>query len=585
MVAVDNATSGKHISVEGAEVLLALAGQVGTAIQGIRHADEERAERARLSVLVETARAFNSTLDSNSILRELAARLVTALGAANVVFVYTSTSDRTCVQVAQHTAPGRLPIPPDDPESVFDKYPTVEKAVMSGDPFHGSMSDPGLAGSEREFLQRHDLLSELLMPVSLRGETIGMLQVYWDHIGGMSPDAIALCTAIAEQVAMALGNARLYADASHRAEMDALTGLYNHSAFLERVDRAVADAASFSLVLLDVDNFKLFNDTFGHITGNSVLTSITFTIREMCRDGDVGGRYGGDELAVLLAGATRADAQAVVRRLIDAVKARPHETLDGAHIPISVSAGIACFPEDGHTRQELIAMADAAMYAAKRRSSSRAGTSDLAHFWPALPLRDAADLLGDSPFGVLEGLVSAVDAKDRYTREHSDHVTHLALLLADALGLDAEQRRVLTIAGLLHDVGKIGVPDRILRKPGALSDDEFDAIKRHVSYGVAIIRGVLDDKNVVDAVAYHHERWDGYGYPHGISGHSTPLLARIMQVADAASAMLLDRPYRKGLEWPIVASQLRAGAGAQFDPELVEPFVIAFDAVQRRFTR
>jgi putative nucleotidyltransferase with HDIG domain len=190
-------------------------------------------------------------------------------------------------------------------------------------------------------------------------------------------------------------------------------------------------------------------------------------------------------------------------------------------------------------------------------------------------------LLGESPFGVLEGLVSAVDAKDRYTREHSEHVTHLAMLLVDALRLPAEQRRVMTMAGLLHDVGKIGVPDRILRKPGSLSSEEYDAIKRHVSYGVAIIRGVLDDKNVVDTVAYHHERWDGRGYPHAIGGPGTPLLARIMQVADAASSMLLDRPYRKGMDWARVVDQLYAGSGSQFDPELVAPFIDAYNLSRR----
>lgn len=588
IIVVDNAISKRRITLDLAGPLQALCGQAGTAIQNVRLQAMERAERARLAVLVETTHALNSTLDSNEILRATAARLLTGLRASNVAFSYANAADRTYVLVAQEAAPGRMPILPDNPETTFDLYPMLERAVTEGEPFFATIEDQGLIESEREFLRQNGALSELVIPVSLRGETIGLLEVLWDKIGLVNPEMIGLCTAIAEQVAMALGNARLYADASRRADHDSLTGLYNHSALLERVDKAVADAASFSLVLLDVDNFKLFNDTYGHLTGNAVLVSITQTMRETCRDGDAGGRYGGDELALLLPGATRSEANSVMRRLTETIKQRPYVTATGAVIPISVSAGVACFPEDGHTRQELVAVADADMYQAKRRASVRVPSANIESFVAHLPAsrtRDAADLLGDSPFGVLEGLVSAVDAKDKYTREHSEHVTHLALLLAGALGLAAEDRRVMTIAGLLHDVGKIGVPDRILRKPGALSVEEYDAIKWHVSYGVAIIRGVLDDKHVVDTVAYHHERWDGRGYPHAVSGEATPLLSRIMQVADAASSMLLDRPYRKGLEWAQVVQRLRAGSGSQFDPELVAPFVAAYEAAQADFGR
>jgi putative nucleotidyltransferase with HDIG domain len=177
--------------------------------------------------------------------------------------------------------------------------------------------------------------------------------------------------------------------------------------------------------------------------------------------------------------------------------------------------------------------------------------------------------------------VTAVDAKDRYTREHSDDVTQLALILAEALGLSEEERRVLAVAGPLHDVGKVAVPDRILRKPGKLTAEEYRIIKSHVSYGMAFIRGMLDDPAVLDAVAYHHERWDGQGYPYGVRGAETPLLGRVMQVADAVSAMMLDRPYRQGLPWRRVVSELRKGAGGQFDPALVDAFIAA---VTRRDT-
>jgi len=187
----------------------------------------------------------------------------------------------------------------------------------------------------------------------------------------------------------------------------------------------------------------------------------------------------------------------------------------------------------------------------------------------------ASLLLEDRHLGVLDGFVTAINAKDRYTREHSEDVTRWALLLAETTGVSLEQRRVLALAGLLHDVGKVAIPDHILCKPGKLTRDEHEIMKHHVSFGVSIIRGVLHDAGVIEAVAHHHERWDGQGYLHGLVGTQSSLAGRIMQVADAASAMRLNRPYRQGLAWSRVIAELRAGTGTQFDPALVEPFISA----------
>jgi diguanylate cyclase (GGDEF)-like protein/putative nucleotidyltransferase with HDIG domain len=516
----------------------------------------------------------------------LAARLVATLDAARVTFGHADRNRRGFNVVAQQVGPGRAPVEPGRMVGAFDVYPVLEQALRSGAPFRGILGDPTLPAEEDAYLLAHDLQEELIIPVVVRGESVGLLEIQWERPHTLGPEVIPLCTSIASQAAVALGNAGLYACASARAEQDALTGLLNHSTLLEYIDHAVAAGDPFALLLIDIDNFKLFNDTYGHPVGDAVLTAVAGIVRAACREGDVAGRYGGDEMAVLLRHASAREAMAVARRLGEAVQGRPHLAASGAVIPISVSIGLACYPRQGATRQEMIAVADNEMYAAKRRSTRRVITRSRGgspSHWQDLQLRDAADLLGDSPFGVLEGLVSAVDAKDRYTREHSEHVTQLALLLVDELCLPTEQRRVIAVAGLLHDVGKIGVPDRVLRKPGALAIEEYAAIKRHVSYGVAIIRGVLNDAEVVDAVAYHHERWDGKGYPHAIAGTETPILGRIMQVADAASAMLLDRPYRQGLAWEEVAARLRQSAGSQFDPDLVEPFIAAFGRARARF--
>jgi HD-GYP domain-containing protein (c-di-GMP phosphodiesterase class II) len=172
-------------------------------------------------------------------------------------------------------------------------------------------------------------------------------------------------------------------------------------------------------------------------------------------------------------------------------------------------------------------------------------------------------------FSMLDALVAAVDNKDRYTRRHSEDVLAYSLQVAEALGLDEATRHTVAVAALLHDVGKIGVPDAILRKPGTLTDDEFEAVKQHPMMGAIMVGAVPGFEGTLDAVRHHHERWDGGGYPFGLAGEAIPLLARLMAVADAFSAMTTDRPYRKGMGVAKARAVLEGGAGSQWDPECV----------------
>jgi putative nucleotidyltransferase with HDIG domain len=181
----------------------------------------------------------------------------------------------------------------------------------------------------------------------------------------------------------------------------------------------------------------------------------------------------------------------------------------------------------------------------------------------------------ESSFDVLDSMVTAVDNKDSYTRRHSEDVTDFALWMAEELGYSEATMRVVRLAGLLHDVGKIGVPESILRKPGRLTNEEFDIMKQHPQFGAHIVSATPGMEEIVPGVCAHHERWDGKGYPDGLAGEAIPFLGRLLAVADACSAMTTSRPYRQALAWEDAMKEIEANIGTQFDPTMANAFLRA----------
>jgi diguanylate cyclase (GGDEF)-like protein len=422
------------------------------------------------------------------------------------------------------------------------------------------------------------------LPLVVGGRTVGAMAV-WRAEGVFGDEELAPLGTLSGQIAATLENARLYREARTLASTDPLTGLLNHRHVQERLDQELARAARHGLILavvmLDLNNFKLFNDTYGHPAGDEVLRTVAAALHAEGRAEDVLGRYGGDEFLLVLPETTLDGALALVERLQERLR---HTVVGGPPlhagadpgeigIPLQLSAGIALYPSDGLQRHELIALADGALYASKR-SGGRPVAAAPRPNWSV----DGLSVGSHAGFDVVEGLVLAVDAKDHYTVAHSQVVADIAVMLAEALDLPERALAILRAAGLLHDVGKISIPDRILRKPAPLNDEEWQVMRQHVEFSELIIRGVPGLREILEPVMHHHERWDGRGYPRGLAGEMVPLLGRIMIVADAYSAMVLDRPYRRGLTVEQAVAQLRAGAGSQFDPMLV---AILCDTIER----
>ena len=347
---------------------------------------------------------------------------------------------------------------------------------------------------------------------------------------------------------------------------DALTGMLNHGAVVallaEEIESARSSKGRIGVALVDVDNFRLFNDTHGHAAADQVLLKVAALVSAEANGGHVA-RYGPDEFLIVRPGAGTDEIVTAVDRLRAGLEAESVQFGDSERLPMSVSAGISAYPDHATSVTDLLSAAAVALAEAKAGGGDSVQVASVGE----------EDRVVAGSFDVLQGLVIAVDTKDRYTKRHSEDVARYAVFLAQRMGLDDETQRTIQLAGLLHDIGKIGIPDVVLRKPSKLTDDEFSMFKQHVALGDAIVRDVPNVELVRAGIRHHHERWDGDGYLDGLEGEMIPLIGRILAVADAFSAMTTTRPYRKALPLTEALKRLGDAAGTQLQEELVTEFI------------
>ncbi|HEX7473085.1 MAG TPA: diguanylate cyclase, partial [Candidatus Limnocylindrales bacterium] len=347
---------------------------------------------------------------------------------------------------------------------------------------------------------------------------------------------------------------------------DPLTGWLNHGAIVETLTDAVEEARgaadSVAVALIDVDNFRLTNETYGHEAGDQVLFELSRTLSAVVDPAWVCGRYGPDEFLVVARGATAVDLEPAMGRLQTRLVDKAMTFEGSERLPVTVSVGISFFPVNGTSVNAILSVAVVALGQAKASGGDRVCLAALEAARPS-----------DAPFDVLRGLIIAVDTKDRYTKRHSEDVARYADFLAGLLDLDPELRRAVHTAGLLHDIGKIGIPDDILRKPGKLTEAEYRVVQQHVALGDMIVRDIPDLDLVRGGIRHHHERWDGDGYLDLLEGERIPLIARILSVGDAFSAMTTTRPYRKALPVDEALRRLEDACGTQLDERIALAFV------------
>ena len=330
---------------------------------------------------------------------------------------------------------------------------------------------------------------------------------------------------------------------SRVSRADPLTGCLNRRGFEERFDgelsRASRTGRPLGLIMLDLDHFKEINDTRGHAAGDDVLRWAVDVMNDVVRPMDTIGRIGGDEFAVVVPGAGPDDSATVAGRLKKALADRA---------PASV--GVACFPSDGADLDELQRSADAQLYEGKRGRAPQLKLTSKELSWATT-------------------LARAVDERIAVQHEHSWKVAEYSVAIAQRLGWSEQEIELLQMAAILHDVGKVSIPDHILRKREPLDEREWEAVKKNPVRGAEMVARIQGLETIVPWIRHSHERLDGGGYPDGLSGDSIPLACRVLHVADAFDAMISGRPYRRAVTTEEALQELQRNAGVQFDPQCV----------------
>lgn len=383
---------------------------------------------------------------------------------------------------------------------------------------------------------------------------------------------------------IAMKNAALYEKMFQEARIDPLTGVYNYRFFVEQLEEQFRACGKECLTLLyiDVDDFKLYNQLYGVGEGDRALCAIGECITRCTGDGGTVFRTSGKVFAVLLplqdTQRARSLAKEIGARVAEINQAPERRRLK----PLSISVGICSAPYAASSAKELMDNADLAVYNAKQGGKDQIvifrGASNLV----PQHLAERTDAIVDcieqgegeyrTALSMISALTAAIDAKDHYTYAHSKNVARYAATLAVAAGLNEDQVRTIYAAGLLHDIGKISVPEKILNKSGKLTNEEYQIMKDHVNSSIEMIRHLPEMDYLIPAALGHHERWDGQGYPRGIAGEEIPVSARCLAIADVFDAMTTDRPYRKGLPLEYALEEIEKGAGTQFDPNLAPLF-------------
>lgn len=440
----------------------------------------------------------------------------------------------------------------------------------------------------------------VILPLLSINECIGVMLVGDNNVKNNSD----LYSLLSNYFALFMHNFELQEKVNANTNIDSLTLLSNHRGFQEilsnELTKVKAKDSQLSVIMMDINNISKINRELGHAKGDEVIKLVAEKVKQNIRNADFAGRYGGDEIAIILPDTDTDEAKYIAEYLTYSLSCCFVDDVG----PVKVAVGVATFPECTMDQEKLLILAEQAMYISQSKGykdgmSAIVSSSDF-NFWDDMALNSFAEVLTKrhSQLGInfeeelvhkfndeqivsqnhliemVTSLASAIDAKDTYTKGHSSSVSRYAEALARAINLPEAEVERISLGALLHDVGKIGIPENVLRKPTHLTDEEWAIMKQHPVIGaekVLMPNEILRD--LIPIVKYHHEHWDGSGYPEKLKGDEIPFSARIVAIADSYHALISDRPYRKGLSVQKACEILKMGAGIQWDADLVRQFI------------
>jgi diguanylate cyclase (GGDEF)-like protein/putative nucleotidyltransferase with HDIG domain len=597
------------------ELLRVLASEASIAIENARLFQNERTKARHLSLLNLISRDAIATLNPDEVLTKITEQLESGLNYDHIgIAMLDYTTRELVVQAESGARRGALGLHLPLEAGLIGQVARTGKTAMYRalpNSMHGAK--PVLAEST----------AAMGLPIFYADHLHGVLYVETLEPIEFSEEESLLLHTLADLISGALHNALTFQKAQEQAITDGLTGVKTHRFFMEALSsewkRSSRAGRAFALVLMDLDRFKFVNDFYGHLEGDLVLQRVGQILETNCRRSDVVSRYGGDEFVILMPETTMEQARQLSSKLRGWVAADPLLREKN----ISASFGIACYPLHGASPQELIQVADASMYLSKHQGGNTVSTADhvdpnearrwkrdvleaylgvtlkrlfttgpeafeeiylrLRQFTDSLPYTenpkepptDGPRALPQSILDTVTSLAYAVDAKDQYTQGHSQKVSAYAALLAEALSMTEAEVEEIRLGAVLHDVGKVGIPEAILNKSGPLNLEEWETMKTHVTFGGKLLETLVPLERIRMMVQHHHEFFDGSGYPEALSGEKIPLGARIITIADSYDTITSDRSYKKGRTAEQALSELERCAGTQFDPRLVIAFVRA----------
>lgn len=430
---------------------------------------------------------------------------------------------------------------------------------------------------EQEKRNLQDLRIEACIGLRDEGRIVGILLL--SNPSGnrrISRSDMDMTLTIASSASIAIKNAHLYETAYYEARTDELTKLLNRKYFFEVLEKEFEEnrEGSLALAIINIDDFKLYNQLYGTQAGDKALRRIAQIIKSSVGDSGYAARYSGKEFAVLLPKYDVFSARNLVTSIQKQIFQMTDRTVDYKLKVLTVSVGISAAPYAAKTAKELLENADMAVNHVKHT-----GKNGIEIFDTVLRENSIQEDMTDHKNiykeyeSTIYALTAAIDVKDHYTFSHSNNVAYYATSLAREMNLNQDVVEIIRQAALLHDVGKIGIPEAILNKEGKLTEEEYEIIKGHVEASIGIIRYLPSLDYVIPAVIGHHERYDGNGYPRRIAGENIPLSARILCIADSFDAMTTKRCYKEIIPKERALRILQEEAGRQFDPELVPVFI------------